>query len=82
MDTEHERLIFSVREVAKLLGLSKASTYEAVRIGSIPSLKVGRRILIPKVALQDLLNRHLLTGDTGDDTHDIHSSKSGTAEIW
>ena len=76
MDTEHERLIFSVREVAKLLGLSKASTYEAVRIGSIPSLKVGRRILIPKVALQELLDRHSVAGNAGDDIHGIPSSKS------
>ena len=76
MDTEHERLVFSVQEVAKLLGLSRASTYEAVRIGSIPSISIGRRILIPKVALQELLDRHSVAGNAGDDTHDIHSSKS------
>ena len=76
MDTEHERLVFSVPEVAKLLGLSRASTYEAVRIGSIPSLKVGRRILIPKSALQELLDRHSVAANAGDDIHGIPSSKS------
>ena len=78
MDTEHERLVFSVPEVAKLLGLSRASTYEAVRIGSIPSITIGRRILIPKAAPQELLDRHLVTGDTGDDTHDRPNSHSQT----
>ena len=76
MDTEHERLVFSVLEVAKLLGLSRASTYEAVRIGSIPSLKVGRRILIPKSARQELLDRHSVAANAGDDIHGIHTSKS------
>ena len=76
MDTEHERLVFSVPEVAKLLGLSRASTYEAVRIGSIPSITIGRRILIPKVALQELLDRHSVAGNAGDDIHGIPSSKS------
>ena len=76
MVTEHERLVFSVPEVAKLLGLSRASTYEAVRIGSIPSITIGRRILIPKVALQELLDRHSVAGNAGDDIHGIPSSKS------
>ena len=76
MDTEHERLIFSVQEVAKLLGISRASTYEAVRIGSIPSIKVGRRILIPKAALQELLGRRSVASNNGDDTDGIPSSKS------
>ena len=76
MYSEQARLVFTVQEVSKLLGLSRASTYEAVRVGSIPSIKVGRRILVPKSALLELLDRHLVTGDTGDDNHDIPASKS------
>ena len=76
MFSEQARLVFSVQEISRLLGLSRASTYEAVRVGSIPSIKVGRRILIPKSALQELLDRHSVTGNTGDDIHDIPSSKS------
>ena len=76
MDTEHERLVFSVPEVAKLLGLSRASTYEAVRIGSIPSITIGRRILILKVALQELLDSRSVAGNAGDVIHGIPSSKS------
>ena len=76
MFSEQARLVFSVQEISRLLGLSRASTYEAVRAGSIPSIKVGRRILIPKSALQELIDRHSVAGNTGDDTHDISSSKS------
>ena len=76
MYSEQARLVFSVQEVSRFLGLSRASTYEAVRAGSIPSIKVGRRILVPKSALRELLDRHSVTGDTGDDTPDIPASKS------
>ena len=76
MFSEQARIVFSVQEISRLLGLSRASTYEAVRVGSIPSIKVGRRILIPKSALQELLDRHSVAGNTGGDIHDIPSSKS------
>lgn len=50
-----ERLAFSVEEARKLLGLGRGSMYEAVRIGQIPSIRIGRRILIPRVAIEQLL---------------------------
>ncbi|MDE3205945.1 MAG: helix-turn-helix domain-containing protein [Acidobacteriota bacterium] len=34
------------------LGISRASAYEAVRRGDIPAIRIGRRILVPRVALQ------------------------------
>ena len=50
-----ERLVFSVEEACKLLGLSRGSMYQAVRIGQIPGIRIGRRILIPRVAIERLL---------------------------
>ncbi|MFC2020825.1 helix-turn-helix domain-containing protein [Chloroflexota bacterium] len=43
-------------EVAKILGLSRASVYEAVRNGQIPSIHLGKRILIPRSAFTRMLN--------------------------
>ena len=51
-----ERLTYSVKEAAKLLGLSRNSAYQACLIGEIPHLKIGKRILIPKVQLEQLLH--------------------------
>ena len=51
-----ERLTLTVQETAKLLGLSRSLAYEAVRNGQIPSVKVGHRILIPRVALERMLD--------------------------
>lgn len=52
-----ERLVFTVEEARRQLGLSKGLMYEAVRSGQIPSIRVGRRILIPRAALQRLLEK-------------------------
>ncbi|MGI8680652.1 MAG: helix-turn-helix domain-containing protein [Mycobacteriales bacterium] len=38
-----------------ILGLSKASTYDAVARGDIPSIRIGRRLLVPTAALRRML---------------------------
>ena len=50
------RSTLTVEETAEVLGLSRAFAYEAVNRGEIPSIRIGRRILVPKVALERLLN--------------------------
>ncbi|RMF09398.1 MAG: DNA-binding protein [Alphaproteobacteria bacterium] len=49
------RQTVSVEEAARILGLGRSSAYEAVRRGDIPSLRIGRRILVPRAALERLL---------------------------
>ena len=50
-----ERPVLSVEETGELLGLSRNSMYSAIARGEIPSIRVGRRLLIPKAALLRLL---------------------------
>lgn len=50
-----ERFTLSVPEAAKLLGIGKNLAYEAVQRGEIPSIKVGRRLLVPRAALERML---------------------------
>jgi excisionase family DNA binding protein len=52
---DEERLCWSVEECATALGISRALAYDAVRAGQIPSIRIGRRVLVPKAALDDLL---------------------------
>ncbi len=54
-DRPVQRLTYSVDEAAELLGISRTSAYEAIRKGEIPHIKIGKRILIPKSALTNLL---------------------------
>ncbi len=42
-------------DTGQLLGLSRASTYDAVARGEIPAIRVGRRLLVPTAALRRLL---------------------------
>jgi excisionase family DNA binding protein len=50
-----QRLTMTVEEAAVVLGISRASAYQAVSRGEIPCIRIGRRILVPKVALERLL---------------------------
>ena len=47
--------LLTVAETAKVLGIGRSAAYEAARRGEIPSLRLGRRVLIPKRALSSLL---------------------------
>lgn len=49
------RLVYTVEEAATLLGISRSFAYEAVQNGQIPSMRIGRRILVPKAALERFL---------------------------
>lgn len=55
METSEQRLTYTISEVAKLLGLSRASTYALANSGGLPVLRLGRRIVVPKVCLTKLL---------------------------
>ena len=46
-----ERLTLTVEEAARSLGVSRAHAYELAARGEIPTLRLGRRILVPREAL-------------------------------
>lgn len=45
----------TVPEVARVMGISRATAYEAVRRSEIPSLRLGKRIVIPVPRLLQML---------------------------
>jgi excisionase family DNA binding protein len=45
----------TVPEVAQALGISKATAYEAVKRGQIPTVDIGRRKVVPIPAFNKLL---------------------------
>lgn len=50
-----ERLAVSVDEAARLLGISRDLAYDLVRRGKLPSVRLGRRIVVPRVKLDVVL---------------------------
>jgi excisionase family DNA binding protein len=52
-----DKKTLSIPEVGKALGIGRSAAYEAARSGQLPTIKIGRRILVPLVALERLLER-------------------------
>ena len=75
MSIDNEPLVLNVTTVAKLLSISRNSCYEAIRMGQIPSLRFGRRIVIPKAALDRLLNGQNQDGKGGQETIPMRDKK-------
>lgn len=53
-----ERLCLSVPEAAALLGVSRNLAYQMARQGQLPVIKFGRRLLVPKAALEKMLSEY------------------------
>ncbi len=45
----------TVPEAGKILGIGRNGAYEAARTGELPTIRLGRRIVVPKAALKRLL---------------------------
>jgi excisionase family DNA binding protein len=50
-----QRLTISVEEAGQLLGISRGLAYALVSRGDIPSIRLGRRIVVPRRTLDQLL---------------------------
>ena len=50
------RLAMSADEVAGVLGISRAKVYELIQTGDIPSVRLGRRVVVPWRLLDELLH--------------------------
>ena len=50
-----EPLAYSVEEAAGLLGISRTKAYECVRTGQLRTIQLNRRLLVPAVAIDELL---------------------------
>jgi len=50
------QVVLTVPEAASLLRLSRATAYQGVREGSIPAIRIGRRLLVPRARLMAMLS--------------------------
>jgi len=54
-----EGRVVTLNEAASILRISRGSAYEAAKRKEIPTIRIGRRLLVPAAALE-----RLLAGDT------------------
>lgn len=45
----------SVQEASSLLGISVRSAYDAARSGQIPTIRLGKRLVVPTAAIRRML---------------------------
>ena len=55
MKPNDEEAVYTIEKVARLLGIGRSSAYAAARRGEIPTVRIGKRLLVPKVAFERLL---------------------------
>ena len=69
-----EGRVKTLNEVASLLRISRGSAYEAAKRKEIPTIRIGRRLLVPSDALE-----RLLSGKTADEAE--RSPSPGDAHV-
>ncbi|MBJ7594891.1 MAG: helix-turn-helix domain-containing protein [Candidatus Dormibacteraeota bacterium] len=55
-------LLLTVRQVEAALQLGRTRTYELLRSGQLPTLRVGRLIRVSRVALEEWIARQVAAG--------------------
>jgi excisionase family DNA binding protein len=55
MTDVRSRATISVPEAGEVLGIGREAAYNAARRGELPTIRIGRRLLVPTQALLDLL---------------------------
>lgn len=55
MTDVRNRATISVPEAGEVLGIGREAAYNAARRGDLPTIRIGRRLLVPTEALLDML---------------------------
>jgi len=73
-----DSLVLTPIETAKLLRIGRGTVYEQIRLGVIPSIRLGRRILVPRCALMEMLETV-----KGDGSHPLKANApAGGSRHW
>jgi len=53
-----DKMVYSPKEASQALGLSKGALAQLLRSGKLPSVRAGKRYLIPRTALEEFVNSY------------------------
>jgi excisionase family DNA binding protein len=52
---QSDRLVYTVPEAGRILGLGRNAAYAAAQRGDIPTLRIGRLLRVPKLSVHRML---------------------------
>jgi excisionase family DNA binding protein len=52
-----ETLLLRATDVAAALGVGRATAYELIASGAIPSVRIGRSVRVPRAALEEWVRK-------------------------
>jgi excisionase family DNA binding protein len=52
----HQRETLTVPEAGEILGISRSSAFQAASNGELPVIRIGKRLLVPRAALERMLD--------------------------
>jgi excisionase family DNA binding protein len=55
LETSTPRRVVTVGEAAAILEISRGAAYQAAKTKEIPTIRIGRRLLVPLAALERML---------------------------
>ncbi len=55
-DSPTPALTLTIRQAAEMLGISTSKAYEAARMGQLPTIRVGARVLVSRRRLEELVD--------------------------
>lgn len=58
-----EPVIYNIPEIATLLDVNVTIAYELAKRKDFPAVRIGRRIVVPKQAFHNWLNRQAMAGE-------------------
>ena len=50
-----KRITYTVEELARAIGIGRSAAYKALANGQIPALRIGKRYVVPRVAIDEWL---------------------------
>ena len=60
-----ERLALSIDEAAEILSISRSTMKAAIRSGSVPAIRLGRRVMIPRHGLLEFMGAQPMVANRG-----------------
>lgn len=58
-NNENDKIVYSIKDVQRILGLGKNNVYKLLKLPTFPTIKIGKRYLIPKKEFEEWVSKSI-----------------------